>query len=137
MVLLFDTLPFVGLKRLPSLGRREYEMPPKPKTRNFFCTGVYDVDGNQYLAEREPYRYRVRPDNRIHTVVQGDTLFSLADKYFRPLERACGFWWVIADYQNPPIIDPSIELVPGSKIVIPSLTTLNEMILSEFRRREF
>jgi len=112
-------------------------MPPKPKTRHFFCRGVYDAQGNQYLTDREPYRYRERPDNRIHIVVQGDTLFSLAHRYFSPLERASGLWWVIADFQNPPIIDPSLELIPGSKIIIPSLTTLNEMILSEFRRREF
>jgi hypothetical protein len=35
--------------------------------------------------------YRPFPDNRVHRVVEGDTLFQLADRYFAPLPRACGY----------------------------------------------
>ena len=111
-------------------------MPPKPKSRHFFCKGVYDENGWLFLTAREPYRFKEHPDTRIHKVVEGDTLFSLAGRYFAPLPRACGFWWVIADFQKSPIIDPTVKLEIGSQIHVPSLRVLNEIILSPIRRLE-
>jgi hypothetical protein len=57
-------------------------------------------------TEREPFRFRAFPDNRQHVVQQGKTLFSLAGRYFAPLPRASGLWWVIADFQPDPVHDP-------------------------------
>ena len=111
-------------------------MPPRPGSRHSFCLGVRDEQGRLFLTEREPYRYRDHADNRVHVVVQGDTLFDLAGRYFAPLPRACGFWWAIADYQPNPIIDPTILLVPGRRLLIPSLRVLTDVILNETRRRE-
>ncbi len=113
-------------------------MPPRSGSRYTFCQGVKDDQGRLYLTEREPYRYRPHPDNRIHTVVEGDTLFSLAGRYFAPLERACGYWWVIADFQPGPneIVDPTLLLEPGVQISIPSIRVLTDNVLSENRRKE-
>jgi hypothetical protein len=71
-------------------------------------------------------------------VSEGETLFDLAGKYFAPLERACGFWWVIADFQPEPneIVDPTLTLEPGLEIFIPSLRVLTDVILGEGRRKE-
>ena len=111
-------------------------MPPMISSRHLFCLGVKDATGLTHLTDREPYRFKSHDDNRIHRVVQGDTLFSLASRYFAPLPRACGFWWVIADFQPDPIVDPTLELPPGDELVIPSLRVLTDVILGEPRRKE-
>ena len=110
---------------------------PSTGSRYQLCDGLYDEEGRLYLTEREPYRYRDFPDNWVHTVVERDTLFTLAGKYFKPLPRACGYWWVIADFQPKVIHDPTIRLESGSKLYIVSLRVLNEIVLSEVRRQGF
>ena len=111
-------------------------MPPKVGSRHIFCLGAKDRNGLLHLTDREPYRYRSHSDNRIHTVVQGDTIFHLAGRYFSPLPRGCGFWWVIADFQPDPIVDPTLELETGRHLYIPSLRVLTDVILGDTRRRE-
>ena len=113
-------------------------MPPRAGSKYTFCQGVRDEQGRLYLTDREPYGYRPHPDNRVHTVVEGDTLFDLAGRYFAPLERACGYWWVIADFQplSQTIHDPTLLLDPGRQIFIPSVRVLTDVILSENRRKE-
>jgi len=110
-------------------------MPPRSGSRYTFCSGVRDAEDVLQLTEREPYRFRAQKDTRVHTAVQGDTLFDLAGRYFAPLPRACGFWWVIADFQPDPIVDPTLELVPGRRLFIPSLRVLTDVILGEAGRR--
>ena len=110
-------------------------MPPRAGSRYSFCHAFEDEGGRWLLTDREPYRYCEQPDTRVHLVVQGDTLFSLAGRYFAPLPRACGYWWAIADYQVQPIIDPTLVLEPGSRLLIPSLRVLTDVILGESRRR--
>ncbi len=110
-------------------------MPPDINSRYRFCYGVKDDFENLYLTDREPYEYHPHPDNRTHTIVQGDSLFHLAAAYFAPLERACGFWWVIADFQPEPIVDPTIQLEPGRIFHIPSRRVLTDIILNENGRR--
>ena len=105
-------------------------MPPRAGSRYTFCNGVNDAGGLLYLTDREPYRYRDHPDNRTHIVAQGDTLFHLAGRYFSPLPRACGFWWVIADFQPDPIFDPTLALSSGRLLFIPSVRVLTDVILS-------
>ena len=57
-------------------------MPPQTGSRYGACLGVLDAGGRRFLAEREPFRYRPLADNRVHVVVDGDTLFELAGRYF-------------------------------------------------------
>lgn len=111
-------------------------MPPKIGSRHIFCLGVKDQEGLFHLTDREPYRYHDHTDNRVHTVVQGDSLFDLAGRYFASLPRACGFWWVIADFQPDPIVDPTLELETGRTMHIPSLRVLTDIILGDSRRRQ-
>lgn len=111
-------------------------MPPHVGSRHTFCLGVLDDAGRLHLTEREPYRYQPHADNRVHLAAEGDTLFTLAGRFFAPLPRACGFWWVIADFQPDPILDPTLTLTPGRTIHIPSLRVLTDVILGEERRTE-
>ncbi len=108
-------------------------MPPLAGSRYGLCLGVLDEDGRRYLNEREPFRFQPFPDNRTHRVVEGETLFSLAGRYFDPLPRACGYWWAIADFNE--ILDPTLAL-DGAVLAIPSIRVLTDVILSEARRRE-
>lgn len=111
-------------------------MPPNRWSRDRFCSAIEDEEGTLYLTEREPYGYREISDNVLHTVTQGDTLWTLAAAYYAPVERPARFWWVIGDFQPEPIHDPTIALEPGTLLVIPSLRTLLEEILNEARRSE-
>lgn len=108
---------------------------PRTGSRHSFTIGVRDDAGRLFLTEREPYGFREHSDNRPHVVAHGETLFTLAGCYFAPLPRACGFWWVIADFQPDPIIDPTLELELGRRLYVPSLRILTDVILGEQRRR--
>lgn len=108
-------------------------MPPRRMSRFTFCTGLQQ-DGLLLLNDREPFRYRTLPDNVSHRVVEGDTLFTLAARYYAAFPRPAGLWWVIADFQPDPILDPTVALAPGSIVVVPSAHTVTEQILSESRR---
>jgi hypothetical protein len=110
-------------------------MAPRAGSRHSFALGLRDDAGRVFLSEREPYRYREHADTRVHVVAQGDSLFDLAGRYFAALPRGCGFWWVIADFQPDPIVDPTLELEAGRRLFIPSLRVLTDVILGEQRRR--
>jgi hypothetical protein len=103
-------------------------MPPRIGSRYTRCLAVRDEDGRLYLTDREPFSFRELPDTRIHSVVEGDTLWHLAGHYFAPLPRACGFWWVVADFQPKPRLDPTVGLLPGEVLYIPSLRVLTDEI---------
>ena len=113
-------------------------MPPGEFSRYLFCWGVKDpVTGKIGLSEREPFLYRDLPDNRAHLVSTGDTLFNVAERAFPSFARPCGLYWVIADFQNPPITDVTIALKAGNMLVIPSERTVRELVFDERRRSEF
>ena len=108
-------------------------MPPHVGSRYSFCDALVDDQGRWFLTDREPYGFVRHADNRLHTTVAGDSLFSLAGQYFAALPRACGYWWAIADYQAEPVIDPTLELAVGTVVVIPSLRVLTDIILADPR----
>lgn len=110
-------------------------MPPQPFSRYFFTQGIKDVNDNLLLTERVPYRYQDLPDNRFHIVKSGDTLHTLANRYFDGvIANPADFYWVICDFQPEPILDPTLTLAPGRLLVIPSVRVLTEEIFSETRR---
>lgn len=108
--------------------------PPTRFSRHRFTQGVTDESGDSYLTDRMPYGYVDLPDNLEHVVREGDTLWGLAAVYYAGVERAAGLWWIIADFQPAPIVDPTIALVPGAIVVVPSLVTVQSRILVEARR---
>ena len=112
-------------------------MPPRRYSRHAFTLGFNEVGAEEtQLSEREPYRYVQLPDNRAHTVAEGETLWSLAGTYFSGFSRPSSLWWIIADFQPTPIEDPTIALSVGSVLVIPSERTVVESIFNEQRRSE-
>lgn len=111
-------------------------MPPQLYSRYQFCTAQADDEGRLFLSERVPYRFRAFADNRTHIVQEGDTLQVLAATYFEGMPNPAWLWWVIADFQPDPILDPTIALAGGQTIIIPSVQTLIERVFSESRRAE-
>jgi hypothetical protein len=111
-------------------------MPPRRFSRFSFSAALLDDDERLVLTEREPFRFRAFPDNRQHVVQQGETLFSLAGRYFAPLPRASGLWWVIADFQPDPVHDPTLSLDLGRVLFIPSVRVVTEEVFAEARRQE-
>lgn len=110
-------------------------MPPRRFSRYTFSVGIEDPEGDLILTDPEPFRFRNLEDNRVHVVGGGETLWELADRYFQPMPRAAGLWWIIADFQPDPIHDPTVKLTPGRRLIIPSIRTVQEEIFNERRRR--
>jgi hypothetical protein len=111
-------------------------MPPRRFSRYTFSAAVLDDEERLVLTDREPFRFRPLPDNRQHVVKEGETLFSLAGRYFAALPRPAGLWWVIADFQPDPIHDPTLSLELGHVLLVPSVRTVVEEVFSEKRRQE-
>lgn len=108
-------------------------VPPLQYSRYSFSKAITDEAGRLYLTEAEPFGYLDLPDNRLHTVIQGDTLWSIAERYFESFDDPSFLWWVIADFQPDPIHDPTIALMPGRLLYIPSVRTINERIFNPSR----
>lgn len=111
-------------------------MPPRQFSRHSLTLAALNSEKQSWLLDRLPFRFSAYDDNRRHMCVQGDTLFHLASKFFKPIVRPAGLWWVIADFQPQPIHDPTIQLLPGRMLIIPSVRTVVELIFSPSRRQE-
>jgi hypothetical protein len=108
-------------------------MPALRNSRYSLSATLQDADGRLYLADPDPFRYQDLPDNRYYTVAPGDTLFKIAERSFPGTADSAWLWWAICWFQPQPIHDPTIALVPGHMLVIPSERTLKEKILSSAR----
>ncbi len=113
-------------------------MPPHILSRHTFTTQLELEDGRIYHSRSEPYLYRAFPDNGYYPVRGNDTLFTIAGKLYRGLdpERACGLWWVIADFQVEPILDSTLQLNPGRRLVYPSSRVIQTEIFAAEREGE-
>lgn len=69
-------------------------------------------DGSQSL-ERVEEKYTPSGKEPIHTLLEGETLQSLAFKQYGD----SGLWYKIADANN--IIDPFTEVIQGMQLIIP------------------
>jgi hypothetical protein len=78
------------------------------------------------LNEREPYG--AEEDDIIHITSEGETLFSIAHKYYGELPGGVHHWWLIGEYQPTPIKDPSLRLAANSLVIIPSVRKLLDVL---------
>lgn len=115
-------------------------MPPRWPSRHMFCEGIYSSPRGSVvlmLTDRTPFRFRPLGDTITHIVKDGESLYQIAGMYYRyAFERPAGLWWVIADFQPDPIFDPTIALVAGSILFVPSIRTIEEFVINEARREE-
>jgi len=94
-----------------------------------------------YLTDRTKFRFVDLPDNTLYQVQSGDRLTDIAARFYAALDRPeTGFysdslWWIIADFQPRPIHDPTIALMEGQTLVVPSLRTVRDRVLTPPGRR--
>ena len=108
-------------------------MPPAEDSRYLVSLELELEDGTLIWTFPEPLGDLSMDDDVAHTVNQGETLFTLAGKYYSGMPRPCGLWWAIAEYQKIPVADPFSPLEAGTTIKVPSLRTVIEIFLSEDR----
>lgn len=71
-------------------------------------------DNGDISMEREPYTYYANANDKVHTVLGGETIWSIAFQYYQD----SGLWYVIADAND--IVDPISEIIEGVELIIPS-----------------
>lgn len=111
-------------------------MELKKWSRNTFTVAIFDEEERLYVTSRVPFRFRELSDTSQHIVSRGESLYTLAAKYYSALPRPAGLWWVIADFQPQPIHDPTLIIPEGTLLFIPSLRTVQEDIFRITRRDE-
>ncbi|HOV72692.1 MAG TPA: LysM peptidoglycan-binding domain-containing protein [Candidatus Hydrogenedentes bacterium] len=80
------------------------------------CEALKD-GGREYLGVRLPVEIPPRPDDRFHTVVTGDRLDVLAQRYL----RNASLWPLICDCSD---IASPLDLHPGTVLRIPAIDRL-------------
>lgn len=109
-------------------------------SRYRYCTILDHGDlggtpGVKLFDEREPYRFQDESDNRFHNAVEGDTWWGLAWKYFPSFQNKAQLWFLLCEFQPEPVIDPTIVIVAGTQIVIPSERLVRTQVFNRERRR--
>jgi hypothetical protein len=110
-------------------------VPPRRFSRYQYSVATLDQSGALLLSDPEPFAYVALADNVIHTAETGDRLWFLAHRYFQPLARPSGLWWILADFQPVPIFDPTLSIPAGTTIYIPSVRTVLEQIFNANRQQ--
>lgn len=104
-------------------------------SRHSYCQIWQQDDGKSFIDRRVPFGYRAFRDNKVHVVKEGESIFTVAGHHFAPHPRAAGLWWVIADFQPNPIHDPTVQLSPGTALIVPSLQNVTVVIFDDEQRR--
>lgn len=102
-----------------------------------FCQAVRMADGTMMLTDREPFRFVELPDTVVHKAQKGESWWSIAATYYNApglLENPTDLWWVIADFQPEPVVDPTIAIQGGQLIFVPSLSAILLHVFDEDRR---
>lgn len=100
-----------------------------------FCQVYVAADGRRHLTDIVPFAFEELPDTREHVVVGEQSIEHVAAMHYQVYgEEAYLLGQVLAGFQPTPLFDPTIPLVPGTTIFVPSLRVVEERILSEDRR---
>lgn len=105
-------------------------------SRYRWCEIYQDERGRRFFGPRPRFGYRDLPDNRLHVVRGGERLWHVSQLAFPGHPRNGNLWWVIADFQPEPILDPTIILPDGQQLYVPSTRTLETLILASDRAKE-
>jgi nucleoid-associated protein YgaU len=96
-----------------------------------------DSDGNIFVDFPAPIELeKDGEDDLIYQVKEGDTLFSIAYRFYEDTNfkskgfevRPSGFWWIIAEVNN--IVDATQPLKAGTTLVIPSISRIQFEVIS-------
>lgn len=97
-------------------------------SRYKFSDTAIDSEGRLFLLDREPFRFRERPDNISHVSQEGQRWWHIAQRYYAEISDNAGpLYWIICDYQVPPVLDPTLTIPGNTLVIVPS----PELVLSE------
>lgn len=94
-------------------------MPPGVQSR-YLGAELHNLDGKLYLGQREPLLFDPDLAQRAVMVARHDTLQTLAAKFIGAPQFDTPFWWLVAEFSHPPVLDPTVPLTPGTTVYIPS-----------------
>ena len=75
---------------------------------------ILHYDEGDYSLEKDIPALIRTPDDKVHTLLEDETLHSLSFRYYGDSGR----WYVIAEANG--IMNPFKELKPGMKLIIPA-----------------
>lgn len=92
------------------------------------ASALFLVFGWQNLSELDPqYKASQSPENFVtYTIYQGDTLWSIAEMY-APADMDLREYIYILEQNNPDVLQPKSNLIPGEKILILRLPVNEEV----------
>ena len=89
-----------------------------------YAKGILYQDGpEEFLGTRPAIDTTPRPDDRFHTVVEGDRVDVLAFRYLGQAQ----LWWILCDYNE---LAFPLEIEPGMVLRIPSFEHVHMRILA-------
>jgi len=99
---------------------------------------IKDINGNDIVVPRAFFRYKEIDDNIIHIAKDNESLWEIATQYYSDvLQNPSLHYWIIADYQPEPILDPTQTMVQGRTIYVPSIRTIETLINNPDRDPEY
>lgn len=109
-------------------------------SRYLFCIEYEDENENLALSRRVPYRYKEFDDNIVHDAIEGEMVHDIAQSYYGEIyneREARNMFWIICDFQPDPIIDCTLIMKAGQKIIVPSPRAVELYIRDPERAVEF
>lgn len=106
--------------------------------RYSYCWDSTMSNGTKRKLPRGFFRFMNLSDTLLHTCKEGETLWTLASRYYaNNFVFPALMYWVIGDFQPEPILDPTTAFTAGQVVYVPSIKTINLYILSPTREPEF
>lgn len=98
-------------------------------SRYNLATIIVEENGLIHWGMRDRLLYQDLNGIVTHTVIEGETLWSIAAKHYGTAGPE--LWWVLADFQPEPINDPTIALVAGQTLLIPPLSAVRTALAGD------
>ena len=103
-----------------------------------FCQAYTAPNGRMYLTDIQPFTYEELTDTTTHVVIGEQRIEDVAAIHYQVYgEEACLLAQVLALFQPEPLLDPTVPLVAGSTVFVPSLRVIEERVFSEDRRLDY
>lgn len=95
------------------------------------CAELIRTDAGKLKWDlRRRLEYMGHDDDIAYEVQPGDTWHILAYKFYGDEFGGADLWWVIADYQPEPVLDPTVMPTVGDILMIPAPNIVQDFILS-------
>jgi hypothetical protein len=96
------------------------------------------VLGSLEKLPRGRFTYRKFFDNVAHVCREGDTLWGISAQYYNEqFDRPELLYWIVADFQPIPIVDPTIAFSAGDVVQVPSVRVVKLYLEDPAREPEF